>query len=77
MADQQPLALPDGLSRPARRALADGGYARREQLAEISEAGLGQSHGSGPNALGRPRRTIAARGLAFADERSKPGGGSR
>jgi hypothetical protein len=59
--------LPQGLSKPARRALAGAGYSRLEQLPEVSEEGLLRLHGMGPRALDELRRALVARGLSFAD----------
>jgi hypothetical protein len=63
--------FPDGLSKPAQRALAGAGYSRLEQLATVSEAELKQLHGMGPKALEQLRRALAAQGLSFA-ERDTP-----
>lgn len=62
--------LPDKLASPARRALSGAGYVRLEQLTKISEAELAQLHGIGPNAIKQLRDALAAKGLAFAEERS-------
>jgi hypothetical protein len=59
--------LPAGLASPARRALAQAGYTRLDQLARVGEAELLGLHGMGPKALDQLRRALAARGLAFAD----------
>lgn len=67
--DQQRSDLPDGLSAPARRALAGAGYLRLEQLAAVHEREIRRLHGIGPNALEKLRQALAARGLSFADER--------
>ncbi len=58
--------LPTGLSRPARRALADAGYTRLEQFTTVSEDEILKLHGMGPKALGQIRRALAAKGLSFA-----------
>ncbi len=57
--------FPEGLSNPARRALAAAGYVRLEQLSAVSEAAIAQLHGVGPNAVEKLRRALAERGLAF------------
>ena len=67
--DQRQSDLPDGLSAPARRALAGAGYLRLEQLAAVRERDIRRLHGIGPNALAKLRQALAARGLSFADER--------
>jgi DNA-directed RNA polymerase alpha subunit len=63
--------LPTRLSAPARRALDRAGYVRLEQLTRISEAELKQLHGIGPNALNQLRLALEAKGLSFADGKSK------
>jgi hypothetical protein len=64
--DQPESDLPAGLSKPARRALAAAGYARLEQLTEVSEAEVMKLHGMGPKALDQLRRALAARDQRFA-----------
>jgi hypothetical protein len=64
--DQPESDLPAWLSKPARRALAAAGYARREQLTEVSEAEVMKLHGMGPKALDLLRRALAARDQRFA-----------
>jgi hypothetical protein len=59
--------FPEGLSRPARRALAGAGYVRLEQLAEVSEDEVSGLHGMGPKAREQIRRALASRGLSFVD----------
>ena len=68
---QQESDLPIGLSAPARRALVGAGYLRLEQLANLSEAELKQLHGVGPNALKQLRYALGAKGLSFADGKSR------
>jgi hypothetical protein len=58
--------LPDGLSAPARRALAGAGVTRLVHLTKFSEAQIAGLHGIGPNALVELRRALKARGLSFA-----------
>lgn len=60
--------LPDGLSKPAQRALAGAGYTHLEQLAEVGERELLRLHGMGPKAIGRLRDALAEHGLAFAED---------
>jgi DNA-directed RNA polymerase alpha subunit len=52
-------------SQPARRALANAGYTRLEQLTKTSEAELSKLHGMGPKALGILKEALRAKGLAF------------
>jgi hypothetical protein len=62
--------LPEGLSRPARRALAGAGYVRLEQLAQVSEEEVSGLHGMGPRALEQIHRALADRGLSFVNRPS-------
>jgi len=68
---QQESDLPIGLSAPARRALVGAGYLRLEQLTKLSESEVKKLHGIGPNALNQLRHALNARGLTFADEKSR------
>ncbi len=68
---QQESDLPTELAAPAKRALVEGGYLRLEQLARVSEAEIKHLHGIGPNALKQLRTALSAKGLAFAEEKSK------
>jgi hypothetical protein len=65
MVDRDIDDLPGGLAAPARRALAEAGYSRLEQLTRITEAEPGQLHGMGPRALRQLREALAATGRAF------------
>ncbi len=66
--------LPRGVGRPARRALAEAGYTRLEQLTEVREAGILKLHGVGPKAVGEIRRALAEKGMMFADGRRSENG---
>ena len=66
--DPQDTDLPDGLSNPARRALAQAGYWRLEQLTGLSEGAVRKLHGVGPKAVDLLSRDLRARGLSFAAE---------
>ncbi len=68
---QQESDLPSELAAPARRALVGAGYVRLEQLTKLSEDELKQLHGIGPHALKQLRRALEARGLSFADGKSR------
>lgn len=57
-----------GLSAPARRALANAGYGRLEQLRGAQAARLLQLHGFGPKGIRVLRAALAARGWSFAGE---------
>jgi hypothetical protein len=64
------LATPDDtdfpkLAAPARRALANAGYSRLEQLSQVTESELAQRHGMGPNAIATLQGALRERGLAF------------
>ena len=69
--DQAASDLPEGLSNPARRALAGAGIQRLEQLTAFSEKQIKQLHGIGPNALAKLRNALAAKGLSLADTEGK------
>jgi phosphoribosyl 1,2-cyclic phosphate phosphodiesterase len=58
--------FPAKLGNPARRALAQAGYTRLEQLAGMSEAELKKLHGVGPNAIAKLRQALAAKGMSFS-----------
>jgi hypothetical protein len=70
---QQGNDLPAGLASPARRALAQAGCERLEQVARLSEAEVRRLHGVGPNAVAQLRRALAERGLSFADGERRKG----
>lgn len=57
-----------GLSAPARRALANAGYERLEQLRDASAAELLELHGFGPKGIRVLHAALAARGWSFAGE---------
>lgn len=59
--------LPAGLGKPAERALAQAGYQRLEQFAQVSEAELMQLHGVGPKAVRRLQEALGEQGLALRD----------
>ena len=69
--NQQESDLPKELAAPARRALAQAGCSRLEQLTRLSEAEVTQLHGIGPKALEQLRRALAAQGLSFSDGKPK------
>ena len=58
-------SFPEGLSNPARRALAGADIENLEQLAQHSEAEISQLHGIGPSALELLRNALQASGLSF------------
>ncbi len=65
--NQESDDFPPNLGQPARRALVAAGYARLDQLAEVTDAELLALHGVGPKGLARLRLAIAARREAFVD----------
>ncbi len=73
---QQESDLPIELAKPAQRALYEAGYLRLEQLTRVSETELKQLHGIGPNAIKQLRRALGAKGLSFADEKTRKERGS-
>ena len=68
---QQESEFPAGLSEPAIRALVGAGYTRLEQLSRVSEAEIKRLHGMGPKGVRLLREALRARGLSFADEKSR------
>ena len=68
---QQESDLPIDLARPAQRALHEAGYLRLEQLTKVSETELKQLHGIGPNAIKKLRQALGAKGLSFADGKTR------
>lgn len=58
--------FPEKLANPARRALANAGYVKLEQLSGVTEADLLRLHGMGPKAIEQLRLALAAKGLSFA-----------
>ena len=64
---QRDAEFVEGLSKPARRALANAGYTRIEQFTALSEAEVGRLHGMGPQGVERIRRALTAKGLSFSD----------
>lgn len=63
--------LPKELASPARRALAQAGFMRLDQLAGHREDEISRLHGMGPKALDQLRRALSAKGLSFASEGGK------
>lgn len=58
--------FPAMLANPARRALADIGCYRLEDLTKVTEKQIRRLHGIGPKALDQLRSAFRVRGLAFA-----------
>lgn len=65
-ADATKSDLPTTLGAPARRALANAGITRLEQLSRVRERELLKLHGMGPRAVRLLRDILTARGLDFA-----------
>jgi DNA-directed RNA polymerase alpha subunit len=59
------------LASPAQRALAGAGIQRLDQLTKLSEEQLKQLHGIGTNALRQLRQALRAKGLSFANRKTK------
>ncbi len=55
----------DNLGAPARRALANHKIKTLAQLAKATEAEIAALHGMGPNALGKLKSAMTAKGLKF------------
>ena len=66
---KQASDLPAKLGAPAERALANAGIKNLKHLTKFSEAEIKQLHGVGPNALGKLKQALAAKGLSFAKEK--------
>lgn len=60
--------LPHAIGNPARRALANAGYSRLEQLTQVRESDLLRMHGVGPKAIERLREALQSRGQSFKPE---------
>jgi hypothetical protein len=58
--------MPEGLAKPARRALAQAGFTRLEQFTKVTEADVARLHGMGPRALRQIREALAANRISFA-----------
>ncbi|MDX1417327.1 MAG: DUF1801 domain-containing protein [Candidatus Promineifilaceae bacterium] len=58
---------PQGVAKPAQRALAAAGYTRLEQLTAVTESELLELHGVGPKAIRHLQTALHAQGLSFAD----------
>jgi uncharacterized protein YdhG (YjbR/CyaY superfamily) len=54
---------------PAQRALQSAGITKLKQLTRFTEAELSQLHGMGPNALGKLREVLKAKGLSFKTDK--------
>lgn len=58
-------AFPEGLARPALRALHAAGYLNLRQLSKATEQDVAALHGMGPKALALLRAALEARKLRF------------
>lgn len=63
--------LPTNIGNPARNALANVGIQTLKQLTKFTEAEIKQLHAVGPNALGKLRLALQAKGLSFAARKEK------
>lgn len=59
------MDLPDGLAKPAQRALAGAGISSLEDLIHFSMAEIMQLHGIGPNAVDTLKHALHEKGLSF------------
>ena len=58
-------SLPNGLARPAIRALTSAGYLQLEQFTQLSEAEVLKLHGMGPKAIMTIKNALEEKGIAF------------
>jgi uncharacterized protein YdhG (YjbR/CyaY superfamily) len=63
-------SFPEGLARPAQRALAQAGILNLKQLAKWNERDVRSLHGIGPNAFLVLRKSLTSHGLRFASKTS-------
>jgi hypothetical protein len=56
---------PEGIAKPAQRALASAGYSNLDQLTQAREADLAALHGMGAKALEILREALKRRGKSF------------
>jgi hypothetical protein len=68
MAEQAESDFPK-IAAPARRALANAGYTRLDQLTKVRRSEIAKLHGMGRKALDQLGSALADRGQSFADER--------
>lgn len=66
MAATQPSAFPPDLGKAALRALAEAGYSRLEELAEVAEVALQGLPGIETKTMAQLRAALDTQGLAFA-----------
>ncbi|MGO1059726.1 helix-hairpin-helix domain-containing protein [Planococcus sp. FY231025] len=64
--------LPEGLGKPAERALAAAGYSQLEDLAQARKEDLLKLHGFGPKALRILDAALIEKGLAFDSDLPTP-----
>lgn len=62
-------ALPEGIGKPATRALASVGISRLDQVARLTETQLLALHGVGPKALGVIKAALEAQGKSLARDK--------
>lgn len=65
-ADDERTDLPDGLPKPALRALEGAGLVSLEAISKLSEAELLTLHGVGPKAIDLLRRELTSKGMRFS-----------
>ncbi|WP_088010878.1 DNA-directed RNA polymerase subunit alpha C-terminal domain-containing protein [Gottfriedia acidiceleris] len=57
--------LPNGLAKPAIRALTAAGYLHLEQFTQLSEAEVLKLHGMGPKTIKTIKNALEEKGLSF------------
>jgi hypothetical protein len=61
-----PVPLPEGLSQPAQRALANAGIANLADVTKHTDKNLAALHGVGPKTIRQLRAALAEQGWSFA-----------
>ena len=59
-------SFPLNLAQPAQRALANAGITTLQQCAKLGENELAKLHGMGPDALGKIKEAMKAKGISFS-----------
>jgi hypothetical protein len=69
--EQPESALPNGIAKPALRALASVGISRLDQVTRLTESQLLALHGVGPKAIGIIKAALGAQGKSLAEQPSR------
>ena len=67
--EQSDSAFPEGVAKPALRALASVGVTRLEQVTRFSEAELRALHGMGPKAIGLIKAALRSQEKTLANKK--------